>query len=128
MNKNSGENTVSRMMAGNRVFGAKLENQIGVATEIQNAASQIEKAEEEGNIVDIAEGENKIIRTSLHQAIEGDYLEEQLEDIKTALKIQGQAKEGEKSSLAEHYGIEQSEVDTKIDTLVAEYKRIVNLY
>ena len=118
LNNNTGTKTVER------IFATQAEERILVASELQAANTALEKAEEKGDIMGIADAQSRIMMTSVKHANDFDYLDDQIEDFETALKIQGKAEKGKKSALAEHYGIEQSEVNGKITELVSQYKQL----
>lgn len=118
LNNNTGTKTV------NRLFATSAEERILVASELQAANTALEKAEEKGDIMGIADAQSRIMLTSVKHANDFDYLDDQIADFETALKIQGKAEEGKKSKLAEHYNIEQNEVDGKITELVSQYSQL----
>lgn len=115
-NENTGVNTV------NRIFATKFEENLAQATELQNAQQEYEKAQSKGSLMEMANAEAKVMLTSVKNANDFDYLEDQILDFETALKMQDPA------TIAEHYGIEESEVDSKIDSLVEDYKQIGQSY
>ena len=117
--ENSGVNTV------NRIFAARVEQNLSQATGIQNAQEDYAKAESEGDVMGMATSQGRVMLSSLASAVNMDYLEDQISDFETALKIQSQPEiEGEKSALAENYDIDQAEVDSKIEELVSDYRNL----
>lgn len=106
----------------NRIFATKFEENLAHATELQNAQTEFDKAEDKGSVMEMANAQSKIMLTSVKNAIDFDYLEDQIKDFETGLRMQETAK------IAEHYGIEESEVDGKIDELLGEYRRLGESY
>ena len=122
MNNNTGKQVVDK------IFAAKFEEDLGNATELQNAETEYQRAESEGDIVGMANSGASVMLTSIKHASDFDYMEDQIEDFRTSLKLQAKAEEGGKSKLAEAYGIEQSEVESKIEEVVAEYTDLGDKY
>lgn len=122
LNKNTGTKVVDR------IFSNPIKERILVASELQSANEALEKAEEKGDLMGMADAQSRIMLTSVKHANDFDYLEDQIKDFEIALKIQGQSEEGAESNLAVHYNIEQSEVDSKITELVNNYKELAQEY
>ncbi len=121
-NENLGSKVVDKVMA------TKLEESIKHASELQNAQTEYDQAESKGDVMGMANVQARVMLTSVKHANDFDYVEEQVEDFKTALTMRAQVEEGQKSELAEHYDIEQSEVDDKIKQLVSEYQSLADQY
>lgn len=116
LEKNSGVNVV------NKIFATKFEENLAQATELQNAQEEFSAAQDKGSLMEMANAQGKIILTSVKNASDFEYLDEQIKDFSTALKMQDPIK------FSEHYNIEESEVDSKIEELVGEYKQIGESY
>lgn len=110
--KNKGTNTVKR------IFATKFEEDLRQATEIQNAEADFEKAQQKGDVMGMATSQTRVLLSSVASAVNMDYLDEQVSDFEAALKMQ------DKKEIAEHYDINEDEVDDKIQKLVLEYKKI----
>ena len=111
-NEHTGVKTV------NKIFASRVEQNLRQATEVQHAQEEYEKAENKGDIMGMATAQGKVMLSSIASAVSMDYLKEQTSDFETALKMKDPV------DLAEHYGIEENEVETKIGELVSEYKQL----
>ena len=111
-NEHTGTNTV------NKIFATSFEEKLNTATNVVNAEKEYDQAEKAGDMMGMATAQSKIMLSSLVSAVNLDYLSDQVEDFQTALKMQEPAK------LAEHYGIEENQVDSKINELVGQYKKM----
>lgn len=111
-NEHTGVNTV------NKIFATRFEENLNQATQIQNAQEEYDKAEELGDVMGMATAQSRVMLSSLVSAVNLDYLSDQVNDFETALKMQ------EPQQLAEHYGIEENQVDSKITELVDQYKKM----
>jgi len=111
-NEHTGTNTV------NKIFATRFEQNLNQATQIQNAQKEYDNAEKEGDVMGMATAQSRVMLSSLVSAVNLDYLYDQVNDFETALKMQ------EPQQLAEHYGIEENQVDSKITELVDQYKKI----
>ena len=105
-----------------RIFATKFEENLAHATELQDAQKELETAEGKGSVMEMANAQGKIMLTSVKNAVDFDYLEDQIKDFEAGLRIQDPAQ------VAEHFGIEESEVDGKIDELLTEYKELGDSY
>lgn len=117
-NKNENMGTV----VADRIFATKFEENLAHATELQDAQKEYDAAEDKGSVMGMANAQGKIMLTSVKNAVDFDYLDDQIKDFEAGLRIQDPAK------VAEHYGIEESEVDSKINELVSEYKDLGDRY
>lgn len=111
-NEHTGTNTV------NKIFATRFEQNLNQATQIQNAQKEYDNAEKAGDVMGMATAQSKVMLSSLVSAVNLDYLSDQVNDFETALKMQSSEK------LAEHYGIEENQVDSKITELVGQYKKM----
>lgn len=112
----------------NQLVGSKLGVTISNASQIVDIQSQLDKAEATGDLMGRADAQSRLMLASAQQAVELDYLDDQVADFKTALEIQAKAEEGKTSVLADNFGIPQSEVKGKIDELTSEFRRIGERY
>lgn len=116
LNKNLGTKVTDR------IFATKFEENLAHATELQDAQKEYDSAEDKGSVMGMANAQGKIMLTSVKNAVDFDYLEDQIKDFEAGLRMQ------EPEQIAEHYGIEESEVDSKIDELLTEYKELGDSY
>lgn len=105
-----------------RIFASKLEENLAHATELQNAQEEYDAAEDQGSVMGMANAQSKIMLTSVKNAVDFDYLDDQIQDFEAGLRVQDPAK------IADHFGIEESQVDAKIDELVQEYRDLGDSY
>lgn len=110
--KHTGVNTL------NRIFATKFEDNLKRATEVQNAQKDYDIAEKKGDAMGMATAQTRVMLSSLVSAVNMDYLNDQVSDFKTALEMQDPV------DLSEHYGIELDQVESKIDEVVSEYRKV----
>lgn len=122
MNKNRGENIVNKQFAVQNPHQVLFEERLSNATEIQLAQEQYDKAESEGSLHGMANAQDNITLTSVKNAVDYDFLEEQIEDYRLALNTKTD------KEIAETFGIEESEAKSKRDELLADYKATAEMY
>ena len=105
-----------------RIFATKFEENLAHATELQDAQKEFDGFQDKGSLMGMANSQGKIMLTSVKNAVDFDYLEDQIKDFEVGLRVQDPAK------IAEHFGIEENEVDSKIDELITEYKNLGDSY
>ena len=105
-----------------RIFATKFEENLAHATELQNANQEFTEAQDKGSVMEMANAQGKIMLTSVKNAVDFDYLGDQIKDFEAGLRMQ------EPAQIAEHYGIEENQVDGKIDELVSEYETLGQRY
>lgn len=116
MNNNLGTEMVRR------IYATKINENLVKATDVQNAQEEYNKAEDKGSVMGMANAQGRLMLTSVKSAVDFDYLEDQVKDFETALKMQ------DPNELAKHYDIDVSEVDGKIEEIVGEYKKVGDSY
>lgn len=114
--QNSGVNVL------NNIYATRVGEIINQASEVENASKEFETAQDKGDVIGMANAQSRIMATSVKNAVEYDYLNDQIKDFKTALEMQ------DPNKLAEHYDITVEEVPNKINELITEYSNLGQSY
>jgi len=112
LNDNLGTSIVDRVMA------SKVEQSLNNATSMQAATQELSEAEKKGDLMGAANAQSNIMLTSVKQAVDGDYLEDQVSDFRTALDLKTD------EEIADHYEIDISEVESQKEKLTDQYREL----
>ena len=121
MNENLGTSLLDKVMT------YKVQSSIDYANEVNAANQAYDSALAKGSVMEQANAESRLMLTSIKQANTFDYGKEQLADFNTALKSKVATEEG-KQEFIEKFGIEETEINDKIQELTSNFQQISDRY